>query len=168
MSRVLVTLIAAVSEDGFISKGRGVPWDLPEDRDHFRSYTAGKWLLLGRTTYEEMIGWFRDHTPLVLTRDLAYKPPMGHRVSSIREAIGLAESAGQDELVVCGGAQAYELAMPHAARLHITRVDSRLGSGVSFPSISDTLWRRADQTPPLTSKSGLHYQIQCFDLISKP
>lgn len=140
MASPIVTLIAAVSADGFISKGRGVPWDLPEDRAHFRSYTTGKWLLLGRTTYEEMLGWFRDHTPLVLTRDREYKPSIGHRVSSVDEAISLAEAAGQSELVVCGGEHAYALAMPHATRLLITRVDSRLGSGVPFPAINADDW----------------------------
>ena len=140
MAGPIVTLIAAVSADGFISKGRGVPWDLPEDRAHFRSYTAGKWLLLGRTTYEEMLGWFRDHTPLVLTRDREYKPPVGQRVSTVCEAIDLAAAAGQQELVVCGGQVAFALAMSYASRLIITRVADSLGSGVPFPDIHEDDW----------------------------
>ena len=142
MSRVVVTLIAAVSEDGFISKGKGVPWHLPEDRAHFRRYTAGKWLLLGRITFEEMHGWFRDHTPLVMTRDAGYEPVIGRRVSSVAEAIALAEQAGESELVVCGGGQIYAEAMPCAHRLMITHVAARLGSGVPFPAITPVEWRR--------------------------
>lgn len=137
---MLVTLIAAVSEDGFISEGKGVPWDIPEDRAHFRSYTAGKWLLLGRTTYEEMLGWFGDHTPLVMTRDAGYKPKIGQRVSSVAEAIALAEKARQSELVVCGGGQIYAAAIPLANRLVITRVASTLGAGVPFPKIDPREW----------------------------
>ena len=152
---ILVTLIAAVSRDGFISKGRGVPWDLPADRAHFRRCTAGKWLLLGRTTYEEMIGWFRDHTPLVMTTDPGYMPAIGKRVSSVAEAIALAENAGQGELVVVGGGQIFIEAMPFAQRLLITRVSAPLGRGVPFPDMDPGDWQltRAEAhsgTPPFT------------------
>lgn len=119
-----------------------MPWDLPEDRLHFRRYTTGRWLLLGRTTFEEMTGWFRDdHTPLVMSRNRDFRPLRGRRVASVEEAAGLAEEAGQKELVVCGGGQIYAAAMPLATRLVITRVASRLESGVPFPTFSPTEWK---------------------------
>lgn len=128
-----ITLIAVISEDGYISSGTGVPWDLPADKAHFRAYTAGKWLLLGRRTYEEMLGWFADHTPLVLTRQASYSPPVGRCVGSLGEAVALAASDGQHELVVCGGSAAYAASIGQATRLILTRVQVRLGSGVPFP-----------------------------------
>ena len=36
-----VTLLAAVSADGFISTGKGVPWHLPADKAHFRAKANG-------------------------------------------------------------------------------------------------------------------------------
>lgn len=140
-TRPRLTLIAAVSEDGFISRGQGVPWDLPRDRVHFRAATAGKWLLLGRRTYEEMLGWFRDHTPLVLTRDPTFVPPIGKAVSSVQQALDLAAKAGVDEIFVCGGSAAYELAFPHADRLLVTQVGTLLGAGVAFPKIESPSWQ---------------------------
>jgi dihydrofolate reductase len=140
-TRPRLTLIAAVSEDGFISRGQGVPWDLPRDRVHFRAATAGKWLLLGRRTYAEMLGWFRDHTPLVLTRDASFVPPIGKAVRSLPQALDLATKAGVEEIFVCGGSAAYELAFPHADRLFMTHVGTRLGAGVAFPKIGTPPWR---------------------------
>jgi dihydrofolate reductase len=140
-TRPRLTLIAAVSEDGFISRGQGVPWDLPKDRVHFRAATAGKWLLIGRRTYQEMLGWFRDHTPLVLTRDASFVPPIGQAVLSVPQALDLAAKAGVDEIFVCGGSAAYELAFPHADRLLVTNVGTRLGAGVAFPKIETPPWR---------------------------
>jgi len=136
----VLTLIAAVSCDGFISSGTGVPWDLPRDREHFRHVTRGQWLLIGRRTYEEMLGWFSDHHPLVLTRDNSFLPPVGEPVRSIEEALGTAQQGGARELLVCGGGGTYSAAMPLASRLIITHVDSRLGSGVPFPVIDDVDW----------------------------
>lgn len=136
-----VTLIAALSSDGYISRGKGVPWDMPADRAHYRSYTAGKWLLLGRTTYEEMLGgWFKDHTPLVLSRDETWLPPLGRRVASAEHAIELTKKAGENELVVCGGRAAFEQSMPFATQLILTRVDSVLGGGVPFPRVDLREW----------------------------
>ena len=139
-TRPRLTLIAAVSVDGFISRGSGVPWNLPRDREHFRAATAGQYLLIARRTYEEMTGWFRDHTPLVLTRDETYSPPVGRAVRSVEEAIKLVSVAGALELIVCGGSAAYEAAMPHADRLLITQVETNLGSGVAFPAMDPAKW----------------------------
>lgn len=140
MDRPIVTLIAAVSSDGFISRERGIPWDLPRDRAFFRQHTAGRWLLLGRTTYDEMTGWFVDHTPLVLSRDNTFQPSPGYRVNTVPEAIAMATAAGVDELMVCGGGQVYALALPYAQKLLITRVDTALGGGVPFPVLTPKAW----------------------------
>ena len=140
-TRPRITLIAVVSADGFISRDRGVPWDLPRDRTHFRAATAGQWLLLGRITYEEMTGWFRDHTPLVLTRGKTYAPGIGRAVHNFEDAIALATAAQAPDLIVCGGSAAYEAAMPQAERLLITRVETNLGSGIPFPTIDPASWR---------------------------
>ncbi len=147
-TRPRLTLIAAVSEDGFISRGQGVPWDLPRDRVYFRSVTAGKWLLIGRRTYQEMIGWFRDHTPLVLTRDATFVAKVGRVVHGVEQALEVAARAGVHELFVCGGSAAYELAFPHADRLLVTQVGTLLESGVAFPKI---------ETPPWRLVSSVHY-----------
>ena len=92
--KVRVIIIAAVSADGFISRGTGVPWDLPEDRAHFRRLTAGRWLLLGRRTFEEMTGWFREHRPLVMTRRALPSPWEAAGVAGVEEAMRRVEEGG--------------------------------------------------------------------------
>lgn len=139
--RPRVTLIALVSADGFISADRGVPYDLPRDKARFRAETRGGWLLIGRTTYEEMLGWFRnDHHPLVLTRDKKFTPPFGKAVSSMEEALEVAKSGGAEELMVLGGGPTFAAAMPWADRLLITHVADNLGGGVPFPPILPMEW----------------------------
>lgn len=137
-------LIAAVSEDGFISSGQGIPWHLPADIEHFRAATAGQWLLLGRRTFEEMQGWFQPgHMPLVLSRRPAGLGEPGVAVSSVADA--LAKAAAQPALWVCGGGEVYAQAMPLADRLVITRVRTQLGVGVAFPAIDPAVWQILSQ-----------------------
>lgn len=141
MNHPQVTLIAAVSEDGFISRGTGVPWDLPDDRQHFRRSTAGQWLLVGRRTYLEMGGWFRkDQHPLILSSDESFKPSEGLRVGSVKEALLAAATGGATDLVVIGGGPAFAAAMPFASRLNLTVVHDKLGNGVPFPAIQSEAW----------------------------
>jgi len=136
-----VIIIAAVSADGYISRGTGVPWELPEDRRHFRRLTQGQWLLLGRRTFEEMLGWFRDHHPLVLTRRPLPSPWEKAGVNHVSEAVARVAAGGAEELWVCGGAAAYAEAMPQADELILTVVAEELGDGVRFPDIDPDEWR---------------------------
>jgi dihydrofolate reductase len=142
----MLSLIAAISTDGFISRGKGVPWHLPADIAHFRQHTRGKWLLVGRGTFEEMLGWFQpDHYPLILSRDASFAPSVGQRVATLPEALAIALAHSAEELVACGGAQCYAAAMPFADRLLITHVETHLGSGTAFPAIDPDEWIRTEQ-----------------------
>lgn len=137
-----VTLLAAVSRDGFISTGRGIPWSLPEDVRQFREYCEGKWLLVGRRTFEEMRGWFRpEQTPVVVTRQADYTAPGARTAGSIADALAVAREAGAAECVVIGGGEIYAAALPFADTLHLTTVDTPLRHGVPFPVIAEAEWR---------------------------
>ena len=133
---MLISLIVAMDRDRAIgSKAGNIPWDLPRDRDFFRSYAAGKWLAIGRKTYREMEGWFSGHHPIVITRQADFEPfERGHQVaSSIEQAIEMADEAGAEELVICGGAELYKSGLPLANQLRLTRVDTGSGGDLCFP-----------------------------------
>lgn len=136
-----VTLIAAVAKNGVIgSRSGGIPWNLPRDTQHFRAYMQGKWMLLGRKTFEEMEGWFTDQTPVVLTRSDDFVPSLGHRVSGAGEAIELAKANQVDELVVSGGSAIYHAVMSLANRLVITHIEAEFDGDLTFPGIDETEW----------------------------
>lgn len=161
--RPVVTLIALVSADGFISSDRGVPWHLPRDKAHFRAATAGHWLLVGRTTYEEMLGWFADHHPLVLTRDRQFRPRVGEAVHSVEQAVALTRDAGAPELMVLGGGPTFAAAMPWADRLLLTRVKTHLGEGVPFPPVPPEDWQVvAREEHPADAENSLDMTFMTF------
>ena len=113
-----VSMISAMARDRVIGTGEGgIPWKLPRDSVHFRSYTANRHMLLGRSTYEEMEGWFKTQIPIILTRQEDYQPNEGYVANSVQGAIQMARNAGESELVVSGGASIYKAALPHADKL---------------------------------------------------
>ena len=143
---MLISMIAAMDEKRLIGSGVGIPWHLPRDVRHFRAYTADKAMLLGRRTFEEMAGWFSEQQrPIVLTRGVLPGPPDSppgfHMVSSMPEAIAHAEAAGEPELVVSGGAQIYQLALPFAEVLVLTEVHGEFVGSSYFPELAQADWR---------------------------
>ncbi len=135
-------MISAMTSERVIGTGNGIPWRLPRDSRHFRSYTTGKPMLLGRRTYEEMLGWFTTQTPIILTRQEGYRAPAGaHVVHEVAGAVALAEALGAAELVVSGGAQIYAAALPLAEELILTLVDARVEGSARFPDFrADDSW----------------------------
>lgn len=130
-----VILVAALAEDRVIGAASGrIPWEHPRDREHFRARTSGAWLLLGSRTYREMEAWFGNRTPIVLTRQRAFRPAHpSHRTAPFpAAAIDLARANGAPELLVCGGAAVYAATLPFADRLVLTRIALR-------PDIADPL-----------------------------
>ncbi|MEM7146353.1 MAG: dihydrofolate reductase [Verrucomicrobiota bacterium] len=131
-----VSMISAMATGRVIGTGSGgIPWRLPRDSAHFRGYTQGKHMLLGRTTFEEMDGWFTTQVPVVLTRNAEYEVavPGGGVALDVESAIRYADEAGAAELVVSGGASVYAAALAHADELVLTFVDAEVEGGAFFP-----------------------------------
>jgi dihydrofolate reductase len=152
-------LIAAASRNGVLSCGGRIPWHLPRDVAHFRAQVQGKWLLLGRTTYQEMRGWFRPgHVPVVLSRQAEFGVPGGWVVASVSEALALAEREGAPELWCCGGGQVYAVAIPEADEILLTTVDLEVPGDTFFPALSAQEWRKREEAsfpPDLENSAGM-------------
>ena len=130
-----VSMISAMDRNRTIGTPQGgIPWRLPRDTHHFRTYTSGKHLLLGRKTIEEMEGWFTDQTPIVLTHSRSPDLPWSRVAHSVEEAVTEAFEDGATELVVSGGASVYAAALPYADDLWLTWVDTEVSEdGPRFP-----------------------------------
>lgn len=130
-----ISMIAALARNRVIGTGGeagGIPWRLPRDSTRFRGYTEGKWMLIGRKTFEEMDGWFTTQTPIVLTRQTGFD----HAAPSVESAIELAKAGGAVELVVSGGASVYEAALHFADELVLTFVHADVDGAARFPNYS--------------------------------
>ncbi|MDB4617535.1 dihydrofolate reductase [Verrucomicrobiales bacterium] len=129
-----ISMIAAMARNRVIGgKDGGIPWSLPRDSAHFRNYTAGKFMLLGRTTFEEMDGWFTTQTPVVLTRDFNFDVKEGFVADSVERAVSIAREQSASELVVSGGASIYQAALSFADELILTFVEAEVEGEHHFP-----------------------------------
>jgi len=137
----LVSLIVAVADNAVIGRDGALPWRLPEDLKRFKALTLGKPILMGRKTFESIGRALPGRANLVLTRDRRWSAPGVRVVHSVEEA--LREAGGSDELVVIGGTEIFQLALPLARRIYLTRVHAKVG-GDTFFSFDESLWRELE------------------------
>lgn len=150
----VLTLVAAVAENGVIGRGEDLPWHISGDLKRFRAITWGKPILMGRRTFQSIGRPLPGRTSIVITRDGAFDVPEGVLVvPSLEVALdtGAREAAklGVDEMAVIGGAQIYALAFPHARRLRLTRVHAEPAGDVFFPAFDSDAWQEVSREGPL-------------------
>lgn len=137
-----IVLIAAVDRRLAIGRGNALPWHLPDDLARFKALTLGKPVLMGRRTAESLGRALPKRRNLVLTRGGRVPFDGMEPVASLDEARALAAAEGASELCVIGGGEIYALALPQAAVMHLTRVETTVdGADAFFPAFDAAAWR---------------------------
>lgn len=144
MSCPVITLLAAVAENGVIGRDNDLPWRLRTDLRRFRQITWGKPLIMGRRNWESIGRPLPGRETVVLSRQPGFGPPGAHVACAWEDAraqaAALASRMGVDEICVVGGAEIYRLALPETDRMHLTRVHARPAGDVLFPRFDGDRW----------------------------
>jgi len=143
----MITIIAAVADNGVIGHQGDLPWRLPEDLRRFRAATMGKTCIMGRKTWESLPETkLPGRLCVVLSRDpervtdaLAYAAPPFEfeQLDSYTQSL---------EIMVIGGAEIYAMALPHASRMLLTRVHQSPEGDAFFPAF-DASWSLVSSEP---------------------
>lgn len=135
----MLSLIVAMSTNRTIGINNSLPWHLPNDLKYFKQATMGKPIVMGRKTFESIGKPLPGRRNIVISRDPSYLAEGVDVVTSLEDAISLGENIclvnGQEEVMVIGGAQIYELALEKADRLYITHVDANVEGDAFFPEV---------------------------------
>lgn len=141
-----VAMIAAMSANRVIGVDNDLPWRLSSDLKYFKATTMGKPIIMGRKTYESVGKPLPGRPNIVVSR--SWQAPEGvYSVTSIEAALELAKSliAEQgletDEIMVTGGAQIYQLALPLADKIYLTEVDCEVSGDALFPELNNDEWQ---------------------------
>lgn len=133
-----VTIVVAYSKNRVIGNAGTLPWHLPSDLQRFKGLTLGHAVIMGRKTYEslpEKVRPLPGRTNVVISRNLTFAPGGDCLVAnSMEEALSLADS---DPVFVIGGEQIYDLALPLADQVIVTRVESYITGDCHFPSLGE-------------------------------
>jgi dihydrofolate reductase len=142
---MLVSLIAAVAENGVIGRNGELPWRLSADLKRFKALTMGHPIIMGRHTWDSIGRTLPGRTSIVVTRQTHWTPPLADVkvVHDIEGALKAAAAApgGDREAFIIGGGELYSAALPHANRLYLTSVLSAVEGDATFPPYNANEWR---------------------------
>ena len=138
-----LTIIVAAGENDAIGKNNKLIWHLSNDLKRFKKLTSGHHIIMGRKTFESFPKPLPNRIHVVISRQSSYEAPEGVIVvNSLEKAIEVAKNDAQPFII--GGGQIYELAMPLADKLEITRVHSEFEADTFFPKIDTSVWKEVD------------------------
>jgi dihydrofolate reductase len=137
---MIISVIAAVAENGVIGKEGTLPWNLPDDMKFFQRTTLNHHVICGRKNYESIPQRFRplrDRVNIVVTRDASYEAPGAIVCHSLDAALDIARAAEQKEVFIIGGGQLYAQAFEAKLvdRIYLTTVHAKVDGDVLFPEI---------------------------------
>jgi dihydrofolate reductase len=142
--RPTISLIAALSAfNRGIGNNGALLWSLPEDLKHFQRLTRNHPVVMGRKTFDSIVGYIGSPLPnrtnIVITRRPAHISYSGvYATASLSDALEYACTLETDEVFVAGGAHVYEQALPYADRLYLTLVADTPQADTFFPAYEDT------------------------------
>jgi dihydrofolate reductase len=167
LQQPLISLIAAMAENGTIGRDNALPWRLADDLKRFKALTMGKHLLMGRRTYESIGRPLPGRTCLVLTRDREWGAEGIVVVHSLGQALSQARDA--EELVAIGGAEIYRLLMPFARRIYLTLVHAEIPGDTFFPDFDPTQWADVEcQSHPADERNAYPFTFVTLERKSEP
>ena len=132
------SLIVARARNGVIGHTNGLPWRLPADIAFFKKTTLGHPIIMGRRTYESIGKPLPGRLNIVVTRSPGFAAPGCVVVDSLAAAYRAAGDV--PEVMIIGGGQIYEAALPDADRIYLTEVEAEIAGDTVFPPLDPNAW----------------------------
>jgi dihydrofolate reductase len=147
-----IVLVVAIADNGVIGKDGGIPWHISEDMKRFKALTMGHTLVMGRKTWDSL-----PKKPLpgrinvVVTRQKDWQAEGAVTASSL----GQATSGTSGTVMVIGGAEIYERALPLASRIELTEIHKNFDGDAWF-ELNRSGWNETAREDHVTA-DGLGY-----------
>ena len=141
---MIVSLVAAASDNNVIGKNNTLPWRMPADMKFFKNLTMGHTVVMGRKTYESMGKPLQGRKNIVITRNNDFKAENCIVLGSFSEVLEYCKT--EDEIFVIGGAQIYHQLIDKADKIYLTRIHGNFDGDAHFPVIDIKEWDETYQS----------------------
>jgi dihydrofolate reductase len=135
-----LSLIVAVSRNGIIGHKGELPWRISDDLKNFKSITMGKPIIMGRRTFDSIGVALDGRQNIVVSRSEKIINGDVEMASSLDKALKIASKVNPVEVMIIGGGEIYNLALPKADRIYLTEVHIDVKGDVYFPALNPKHW----------------------------
>ena len=147
-----IVLVVAIADNGVIGKDGGIPWHISEDMKRFKALTLGHTVVMGRKTWDSLP---RKPLPgrinVVVTRQKDWQAEGAVVAHSLDQAM----AGPSGTVMVIGGAEIYERALPLASRIELTEVHKNFDGDARF-ALDRKGWHETAREDHVTA-DGLSY-----------
>ena len=155
---LIVSHVVAMSNNSVIGVNNDLPWSLKDDLAHFKKYTTGKIIVMGRKTYESIGRPLPNRVNFVISSTL--KDIEGVSIfTSLEDAIEAAKIYNLDqdianEIAIIGGGYLFRDSIHSFNKLVLTRVDCSIDGDVYYPEIDFNNWELISSNKFLKDKDN--------------
>ena len=147
-----ISLVVAASDNHAIGKDNQLLWHLPKDMRFFKNTTWALPILMGRKTFESLGNKvLPGRMNMIITRQANKEYEGAKVVTSLEQAIELAKQNDYNELMVIGGGEIYQMALPLADTIYLTRVHTSIEGDTYFPALGAE-WMLESSEPQLADE----------------
>jgi dihydrofolate reductase len=130
-------IIVAHDPNRLIGNGLLIPWHIKEDFLHFKRTTLNHTLIMGSNTFKSIGKPLPNRKTIVATiKDFKYDHEDVTISNDLFEVLRKYKES-EEELVVCGGATIYKLALPYVDKMVISEVKKEYQGDACFPSFEE-------------------------------
>jgi dihydrofolate reductase len=140
--------IIAMAKNRVIGKNGGLPWpSIKEDFKHFKEFTTGKTLIVGKNTFDTL-PLLKNRECLVLTKPveaidayitnqyLVNNNAMTGQMITMEDVESYSQFR-KDYLIVAGGAKTYVKLLPYITEFYVTHINGTYDGDVFMPPFED-------------------------------
>jgi dihydrofolate reductase len=165
---MIISFIAAVSENNVIGNKGQLPWHLPADLKYFKNTTWALPVIMGRKTFESFPRALQGRTNIVITRQPNYTAENILLAKDVDEAIIKATALQTKEIFIIGGSEIFTQSWYKASRLYITRVHTTVDGDAFFPEIDTEHWQlTSSKNFKKDSKHAFDYSFEIWEKASE-
>lgn len=136
----MISIIVAIGKNGLIGNGNDLPWHYPEDLKYFKNVTMNKSVFMGYNTFLSIYNRLGKPLPNRTNYVLTYEDELPGDAIVVKNLNQFVKE--QEEEVFCiGGKMIYQMVLPYADRLYITRVNKEYQGDVFFPSYDESKFK---------------------------
>jgi len=158
---MIVSQIAAMSENHVIGKDNQLLWHMPNDLKHFKNTTSGHTVIMGRKTFDSVGKPLPKRRNIIITRQIITIEGC-EVVNSIDAALEL--SKDEDEVFIVGGAEIYKQALPYTDRVYLTVIHHHFDGDSFFPELSSNEWKEVShENHPADEKNAFAYAFITYE-----
>lgn len=154
----MMELIVNVSADWGIGMGDRLLVNIRADLRHFREYTMGKTVILGRKTLQTFPGGrpLKGRRNLILSGNPDLDISGAEVVHGPEELFAALDPA--EECVVIGGESVYRLLLPYCVRASVTKTAVRMPADRFFPNLDRLDNWKIENEGALQEENGISFR----------